>query len=150
MAIYRDFDRAALDAVYDNRAQVPNFPDILARWSAAAATAARISEARLDIAYGQDDRQSPDLLVPAEALSPIRHIPARAKPLMLCVGGDELPELQRQQAEFSAAWAARGLEVREIPSPDTDHFTVIDSLSEPDSPLYQAICSQILPGTVPS
>ena len=52
MAIYRDFDRDALDAAYNNRAQVPDFADIVTRWTDAGEAAAQLPGAKLDIAYG--------------------------------------------------------------------------------------------------
>lgn len=284
MTIYRDFDRAALDAAYNNTAQVPETAAIIARWTAAGDIVATAPEARLDIAYGPGPRQSLDLFVPESdgpvpvfafihggywqrlnkrpftcfapafleagiayaaigyplcpdvrltelvesvrqamawigqegashgldparlhigghsagghltatmmstdwgarglpgdliksgcaisgiydlepirlgalndavrideaevaALSPIHHLPARAGHLTLCVGGAELPEFLRQQAEYGAAWRAGGLPLHEIAPAGANHFTVIDGLSEPASPLYRAIVEQIL------
>jgi arylformamidase len=79
------------------------------------------------------------------ALSPLRHLPARGGRLRLCVGGEELPEFHRQQAEYAAAWRAAGLDLQEMTAPGANHFTVIDALGEPGSPLHRAIVEQILP-----
>jgi arylformamidase len=78
------------------------------------------------------------------ALSPIHTLPARAEHLTLCVGGDELPEFLRQQAEYGAAWRAKGLPLDEMIAEGDNHFTVINALGEPGSPLYRAIAGQIL------
>jgi len=77
------------------------------------------------------------------ALSPIRNLPARAEPLTLFVGGDELPEFLRQQAEYGAAWRAKGLPGAEMIAPGANHFNVINALGEPSSPLHRAITGQI-------
>lgn len=283
--IYREFDREALDAAYNNSAQVPDAEDIIARWVAGGDAAAATPEARLDIAYGLGPRQSLDLFVPAgdgpfpvfafihggywqrlnkrpftcfapaflgagiayaaigyplcpdvrltelvesvrqavawigqhgaeqgldparihigghsagghltammmstdwaarglpedlvksgcaisgvydlepirlgalndavrldeaevAALSPLNHLPARAGHMTLCVGGAELPEFLRQQAEYGTAWRAKGLPVQEMTAAGANHFTVIEALGEPASPLYRAIAEQIFP-----
>lgn len=283
MTIFRDFDREALDAAYNNTAQVPETDEIIAGWVAAGDIAAEAPEARLDIAYGPGPRQSLDLFVPESdgpvpvfafihggywqrlskrpftcfapafveagiayaaigyplcpdvrltelvesvrqavawigqggaghgidparihigghsagghltammmstdwgarglpddliksgcaisgvydlepirlgalndavrldeaevaALSPIHHLPARAGHLTLCVGGRELPEFLRQQSEYAAAWRANGLSLQEMTPEDANHFTVINALGDPNSPLYRAIVEQI-------
>lgn len=78
------------------------------------------------------------------ALSPIHHAPERAGHLTLCVGADELPEFLRQQAEYAAAWRANGLALDEMAPAGANHFTVINALGEPGSPLHRAIAEQIL------
>lgn len=55
MALYLGYDRAALDAQYNNRARVPDFAGYLARWRHdSALTRARMlgSGAKIDVAYG--------------------------------------------------------------------------------------------------
>lgn len=55
MALYRGYDRQALDAQYNNRARVPNFAAYLARWKHDSVLArARMlgSGAKIDLAYG--------------------------------------------------------------------------------------------------
>lgn len=284
MTIYRDFDREALDAAYNNTAAVPDAEAVIARWVSAGDAMVEAPEARLDLAYGPGPRQSLDLFVPegdgpfpvfafihggywqrlnkrpftcfapafleagiayaaigyplcpdvrltelvesvrqgvawlgaegpahgldparihigghsagghltammmstdwtahglpadhvksgcaisgvydlepirlgalndavrldedeVAALSPMQHLPDRAQRLTLCVGGDELPEFLRQQAEYGAAWRAKGLPGAEMTSVGANHFTVINALGEPASPLYRAISEQIL------
>jgi arylformamidase len=46
----------------------------------------------------------------AQRNSPILHLPEKAPPLIVAVGGSELPELRRQSKEYARAWTASGLE----------------------------------------
>lgn len=50
--VYRQFDRAGLDAQYNNRAKVPHFETLLARRAADGEQARRMPSARLNLAYG--------------------------------------------------------------------------------------------------
>jgi len=284
MTIFRDFDRAALDAAYNNTAAVPEADRIIARWVAAGDATAGLPEARLDIAYGPGPRQSLDLFVPegggpfpvfafihggywqrlhkrpftcfapafleagiayaaigyplcpdvrltelvesvrqgvawlgehgpehgldparvhigghsagghltammlstdwaarglpgdhvksgcaisgiydlepirlgalndavrldeaeVASQSPIHNLPARAGHLTLAVGGAELAEFLRQQADYAEIWRAKGLVADELVAEGDNHFTVIDALGAPDTPLHRAIAEQIL------
>lgn len=75
--------------------------------------------------------------------SPIRHIPPRAAPLILCVGGDETPEYQRQQAEFADAWRQAGHGLALVEAPGHHHFTVVDELGRAGSALNSALRRQM-------
>jgi acetyl esterase/lipase len=79
-------------------------------------------------------------LTPAEvaAYSPQMHIGAGARTL-LTVGGDELPELRRQTAEYASCLRAGGELVEEIPAPGCNHFTVTEMLALPDGAAIEAI-----------
>ncbi len=75
----------------------------------------------------------------ARRFSPIHRVPdGPAPPLVLALGGDESPDMHRQQADCAAAWTARGHRVRALHEPGADHFTVVDRLADPASPLFQA------------
>jgi len=63
--------------------------------------------------------------------------------LVLCVGGDESAEFKRQQDQFAAAWAARGLTCEVVLRPGLHHFNVIDELADLDSPLNLAVLRQM-------
>lgn len=77
----------------------------------------------------------------AEALSPIRHIaPSRAR-YVVTWGGDELPELRRQSAEFAAAWVAAGNAATTLPIPGANHFSILGALTAPEGALTEAIVS---------
>lgn len=63
--IYRDYDRAALDAQYNNRARIPEYVDYFERWLAwSAETRARLPGGR-DVAYGDLPVETLDIF-PAE------------------------------------------------------------------------------------
>jgi arylformamidase len=62
----------------------------------------------------------------AHALSPIQHVPARAGPLVVAVGGDESAEFHRQQADFAARWRARRRPLAVVDLPGLNHFSVMD------------------------
>jgi arylformamidase len=76
-------------------------------------------------------------------LSPQRNIPASSPPLMLFVGGDELPELKRQSEEYAAACRARGLPVSLDTLPGRHHFSILDELAKPDGALTRALMELI-------
>jgi arylformamidase len=75
----------------------------------------------------------------AERNSPILHLPARAAPLVVTVGEDELPELIRQSDEFAAAWRRRGLPGQYLPIPRRDHFTILEELALPGGAILRAL-----------
>lgn len=50
--VFRDYDQAALDAQYNNRALVPDFAEHMDRWARDSVTARRELPCRLDIPYG--------------------------------------------------------------------------------------------------
>jgi arylformamidase len=77
---------------------------------------------------------------PAEAArnSPIRHIPSAAPPLIVAVGGGELPEMQRQSSDYYDAWVARGLRARHLVLAGHDHFSILEELARPDGQLTDA------------
>ncbi len=76
--------------------------------------------------------------------SPLLHLPARAAPLIVSVGGDELPELRRQSETYYAAWRDAGLGGEFVPLPGRHHFTALEELSRPDGMLAQALARQLL------
>ena len=73
--------------------------------------------------------------------SPIHQVPPRSRPvgpLVLCVGGDESPEFLRQQADYAAVWARSQIPARIVDAPGRNHFSVMDWLGDPGSPLFRA------------
>ena len=78
-----------------------------------------------------------------DRMSPIRHIPDRASPLIVTFGGDESAEFRRQSESFLAAWTAKGLDGRHLDLPGRNHFTVLEDYMDPDSPLCRSILRQM-------
>jgi arylformamidase len=53
------------------------------------------------------------------------------KPMALVVGGEELPLLRKQTADFAAYRASHGLPVIYEEIPGTNHFTIMDEMASP-------------------
>lgn len=70
MPLYRDFDRAGLDAAYNNRAAVPHFQTFVDRWIRRSEAARRQVSCRLDLAYGPAPRQRLDVFAPSGPAPP--------------------------------------------------------------------------------
>jgi len=54
MALYRDYDRAGLDAQYFLRGHVPDHPEYFRRWAETSAAARANRSCRLDVSYGPE------------------------------------------------------------------------------------------------
>lgn len=66
-AIFRDYDQAALDRQYNNRARVGDFGALHRRWvEQSRATVGQLGRP-IEVAYGADKRQSVDIWMPAGA-----------------------------------------------------------------------------------
>jgi hypothetical protein len=65
--------------------------------------------------------------------------PRTGVPLTCWVGAAELPEFRRQNALLANIWTGCGVATRAVEEPDRHHFDVIDGLSEPKSPLIEAL-----------
>ncbi len=63
--VFRDYDRAALDREYDNRAKVPDFAQHLERFATRSAQARASLPCRLDVRYGADAAQTLDIFTAA-------------------------------------------------------------------------------------
>ena len=72
-------------------------------------------------------------LTPSEAaaMSPLRHVPRHAAPLVVAYGAAELPELQRQSRDYCAALRAAGLTAELMPLAGHDHFSILEELANP-------------------
>ena len=60
---------------------------------------------------------------------------ATRAPVMTCVGGDESSEFLRQNALLGSNW--KSAFAGDIPMPGTNHFTVVDGLTDPTSALFK-------------
>lgn len=107
MALYRGYDRAALDAQYNNRARVPNYAAHLARWKHdSAMTRARLagSGAKIDLAYGPSPGERLDVF-PAAAGSA-----GRKPPVMAFFHGGYWRALDKSDFSYPApAYVAAGI-----------------------------------------
>ena len=74
-----------------------------------------------------------------ERNSPIRHLPARAAPLVVTVGLGELPELERQSEEYAAEWQRGGLNGTYLPIPEHDHFSILEELAAPNGSILDTL-----------
>ncbi|CAB3759675.1 esterase [Burkholderia paludis] len=73
-----------------------------------------------------------------DAFSPLRHV-GRGVPTVVAVGGAELAELVRHSDDYAAACRAAGETVELIHLPGCTHFSVLDTLANPDGRLVQAL-----------
>ena len=75
--------------------------------------------------------------------SSIRHIPERGIPITMAWGTGELDEFQRQNREFSAAWATAGHKVDSFVLDGLNHFEVGREIVNPDYPVFSNILKNI-------
>lgn len=78
-----------------------------------------------------------------EDLSPEKHIPETACPVIFSYGGNETSEFKRQTRDYMAKWTEAGHMSRYIDMPEFNHFDVISELGNKNSPLFQAVLDQI-------
>ncbi len=64
---------------------------------------------------------------------------AKGRTLVAAVGGDESSEFIRQSLAITAAWSAAGVAAECVVIPGTNHFTVVDELTRPDSAMVARI-----------
>lgn len=74
-----------------------------------------------------------------EILAPIRNLPVRPVPIALFVGGDELPELQRQAHDFARRAKDQDLLVAMTSLSGRNHYTIMEELASPDGALTKAL-----------
>lgn len=72
-------------------------------------------------------------------LSPIAMKPVAKIPVILSVGGLESPEFHRQSALFADHMRAHGCNVSEAVMEGHHHFSIVEALTDPASPLTAAI-----------
>ncbi len=71
-------------------------------------------------------------------LTPLGHVP-----VWLTVGGEETPELLRQQAEFAQRWSKAGAKVTVVPAPGLHHFDILGTCGNPAHPVGGAIRAMV-------
>jgi len=79
----------------------------------------------------------------AERNSPVRHLPATAGELVVAYGTRELLELCRQSIEYGREWTERDLPGRLLPVDGANHFTILESLADPDGALTHALVEMV-------
>jgi len=73
----------------------------------------------------------------ARVLSPVTYCPSRAVPVVSAAGADESNEFRRQCALLRECWPHCVRETLIVP--DANHFTIVESLAEKGSLLFQAV-----------
>ena len=79
----------------------------------------------------------------AQRNSPMFHFPPASAPLVVAYGTAELPELCRQSVDYAKAWADRGLPGYLLPVGGADHFTILESLADPNGALTKALVDMV-------
>jgi arylformamidase len=79
----------------------------------------------------------------AERNSPLLHIPPMAGELVVAYGTRELPELCRQSIDYAQAWVERDLPGHLLPVDGANHFTILDTLANPQGVLSQAFLAML-------
>lgn len=80
--------------------------------------------------------------------SPALQLPQTGCPLLVSYGETETDEFKRQSDDYLAAWRERGFPGRYVPMPGTNHYDIVLSLNDPNSPLTRAIFEQMGLATV--
>jgi arylformamidase len=76
----------------------------------------------------------------ARSVSPLLWpAPAPGRSFDSVVGALESSEFLRQSRIIADAWAKGGVQTRYAEIPGTDHFTVLDSLSDPESEMTKRL-----------
>jgi arylformamidase len=78
-------------------------------------------------------------LAESERNSPLLHLPPMAGELIVAYGTGELPELCRQSIDYAQAWVEHGLAGHLLPVDGANHFTIIETLVDPDGALMKAL-----------
>lgn len=77
----------------------------------------------------------------ALALSPVRHLPGAGCPAVVATAENDTSEFIRQGAEFANAWANRVARTTRLHVMGQNHYTLIETLADPSSPLGEAALS---------
>ena len=77
--------------------------------------------------------------------SPLLHLPKTGADLIVAYGTAELPELRRQSITYAEAWKKQGLAGRLLPVGGANHFTILESLADPQGVLMGALLDLIDP-----
>ena len=76
----------------------------------------------------------------ARAASPLyRPAPPKGRTFVAAVGELESSEFLRQSREIAESWSRAGLDAEPVVVPDTNHFTIVDELIRPGSPMLSQV-----------
>ncbi len=75
--------------------------------------------------------------------SPTLHPPTRGEPLIVAVGSEESEEYHRQANDFVAVLDAAAVPCQHLVAPGLNHYSIIDQLMRPDTPLCLAVKRQM-------
>jgi len=78
-------------------------------------------------------------------LSPQRRLRAGLPPARIMSGGNELPELQRQSADYARAAQAAGLDAQLSVLSGHHHYSILDELAKPDGFLTETLAALCQP-----
>lgn len=82
----------------------------------------------------------------AAALSPVRHIRPYAPPLVLAMGGAELPGFHDQQRDYARALAGAGAPAQAtLITANDDHFTIVDRMVDRAAPIWPVLYDLLRP-----
>ena len=90
----------------------------------------------LSVSVNREIRLRPEQV---DAMSPMRHPPAAPVPLMVVAGGAEPTAWVRQSHDFAKACSAAGAAAAYMELPGTHHYTVMQSLEQPDGTLARLV-----------
>ncbi|MGD9805922.1 MAG: alpha/beta hydrolase [Hyphomicrobiaceae bacterium] len=65
--------------------------------------------------------------------------PSKERTFVAAAGGDESQEFFRQALEITAAWSKAGLKAECVIVPETNHFTIVEELTRPESAMLARI-----------
>jgi hypothetical protein len=70
--------------------------------------------------------------------------PATDARLTVAVGGREIEGFQDQHALIKSCW--QSVIAEDVPCPEDNHFSILETLGRADSELFRAACRMVLPG----
>jgi arylformamidase len=73
--------------------------------------------------------------------SPVNLSPVVSCPLLLAVGANESAEYLEQSRELYTSWSKQNANVELLEIPGADHFSILETMLVPSSPLHKAMCS---------
>jgi arylformamidase len=75
----------------------------------------------------------------AECNSPVRHEPLNSCPLIVAVGEAETAEFNDQSNELYTCWKSKVVETQLLQLPGQNHYSIVESIVDPQSALHQAL-----------